>query len=289
MVPKLRDLGELALEDARAAAACFDGAEAEEAHARGAFALELAIELLPQALSARCRQTRDCEILEHRLLVPLDDIGGEFGLAAVLGLQEPRFVEEHVASGHAGDAGGTAARVALDPRLGHLVETELLDRLAVQVLRPPRELQEYRVVRCDLIEFLAGELTLVIGELRGRPAAEVVDPSTIWRRLRLCGDCVKHLLARVHAVEAELHRPVGAFLLEVGVVVDEAGHHRLATQVDALRVGPRHPGDVDVAADSDDARAAHRDRLSNLEGVVNGYDFSISKNEIRGRLLRLQR
>jgi hypothetical protein len=75
----------------------------------------------------------------------------------------------------------------------------------------------------------------------------------------------------------------------VGVVVDEAGDHRLAAQIDALRIRSRQSCDIGVAADGDDARATHRDSLGNLEGVVDGYDFSISKNEVCGGLLRLQR
>jgi hypothetical protein len=40
----------------------------------------------------------------------------------------------------------------------------------------------------------------------------------------------------------------------------------------------------------DDARALHRDRLRDLEGVVDGDDLSVSKNEVRGAgLLRVQR
>src|SRR5207237_4970752 len=131
VIAKHRDLGELPLEDARAASARRHRAEAEEAHAGGAFALELAIEVIPQALSARGCQARDREILQHRLLVSLDDIRRQLGLAAVLGLQKARFVAEDVAARDARDAGGTAAGVAIDPRLGHLVETELLDRLAI--------------------------------------------------------------------------------------------------------------------------------------------------------------
>jgi hypothetical protein len=51
------------------------------------------------------------------------------------------------------------------------------------------------------------------------------------------------------------------------------GYHRLAAQVDALRIGSRQARDIGIAADGDDARGAHRDGLGNLEGVVDGYDF----------------
>ena len=223
MIAEPRDFGDLLVEHG-AASAGGNRAEAEEAHARRPFALELAIELLPQALPARRGQSGDREVLEHRLLVVLDDVRRQFRFAAVLGLQESRFVEQDVTARHLCDARRAAAGVAFDPRLGHLVETELLDRLAIEVLRPARELQEDGIVRRDFVELLACELALVIRELRGRPAAEVVDPSAVRCRLRLRGNRVEHLLARVHAVEAQLHRPVGAFLLEVRVVVDEPRH-----------------------------------------------------------------
>src|SRR5262249_28167815 len=156
--PEVRDLGELPLEHVAAASACLNGPEAEEAHAGGSFALELAIEVVPQALAARRREAGDQEVLQHRLLVSLGHVRGQFRLAAVLGLEESGLVEQDVAPRDARDAGRPSAGIALDPRLGSLVETELLDGLAIQVLRPARELEEHRVVRRDLVELFACEL-----------------------------------------------------------------------------------------------------------------------------------
>ena len=69
VIAELRDFGDLLVEHACAASAGGDRTEAEEAHARRAFTLELAIEVFPQALAARGRQSDHREVLEHRLLV----------------------------------------------------------------------------------------------------------------------------------------------------------------------------------------------------------------------------
>jgi hypothetical protein len=73
------------------------------------------------------------------------------------------------------------------------------------------------------------------------------------------------------------------------MVIDEAGDHRPASQVDALRVGASQPLDVGVSSDGDDAIAADGDRLSDLERVIDGDDLSIRKNEVSAGLLRVQR
>ncbi len=72
--------------------------------------------------------------------------------------------------------GRPALGVALDPRIGLLVEAHRLDGLAVHIGAAPRELQLHRIVRRDLIELFAGKVLLVVGELIGREAAERIDP-----------------------------------------------------------------------------------------------------------------
>ena len=86
----------------------------------------------------------------------------------------------------------------------------------------------------------------------------------------------------VDAVESQLERPVGAFLLEVRVVVDHPGDDRASAQIDAASVRPRHLRDVLIGADRNDAVPANRHRLRDREGVIDGDDLSVRQDDVGG-------
>ena len=65
-------------------------------------------------------------------------------------------------------------------------------------------LQRYRIIRRDLVQFLARERFRIVRELLMRPAADVVDPFARPRRFRACPQHLDCLFARLHAVEARL-------------------------------------------------------------------------------------
>jgi len=52
------------------------------------------------------------------------------------------------------------------------------------------------------------------------------------------------------------------------VIIDEPGNHGLASQIDALRVRSRKPGDVLNRTDGNDAVPTDRDRLSDREAII---------------------
>ena len=176
--------------------------------------------------------------------------------------------------------GGLAARVAPDPRLGHLLEADHLDRAAIEVSLRARELQQHRMVGDDRVEFRARERALVVGELIGRPAAQRVHPLSGSERLRLRPDHLDGLLSRLDAVEPQLHAPEDALLHVVRVVVDESRGDGAAAKIDAAGVRPGQLRDLLIRADRGDTFGANGYCLRDAEAIVNRDDLAVEQDRV---------
>ena len=203
----------------------------------------LAVFVLELAAAGRRGQARDGEVLEHLHAARFEDLLRDV-------LQDARRVPEHAADAIAvDDTGGATAGVALDLGIGHLLHAGRLDRLAVQVVRLARELQEDRVVWQDLVQLLARERRVGSSrELIGRPAAEREDPLARALAAWPAPGASPSPACAYDAVEAVFERPVRALFLEVRVVVDEPRHQRAAAQIDPPGVGTGQRVDLLVGA-----------------------------------------
>ena len=187
----------------------------------------------------------------------------------------------------ADDAGRFSARIAPDPGVGLLVQPHDLDGLAVHIGAAAGELQLHRIVGRDRIQFFAGEILFVVGELVRREAAQRIDPFAGFQGRRLGADHLQRLFARGDPVEAQFLQPDAALLHDVGVVVDHAGNDGFAAQIDAPRVRSRKPRDVLIGAHRDHAVAPDRHRLRDREAVIDGDDLPVRENHVGCSGLRM--
>ncbi len=136
VIAKGRKLGDHLLLCAGATATALRSALTEEPHARRSLFLELSIQVVPQALPGRRRETRFRQIPEHDPLARDDHVHRQVGLAAIRRVEESGRVEQRVAPRDTCDAGRTAICVTLDPRVLSLIELERFDRLAIEGTAP---------------------------------------------------------------------------------------------------------------------------------------------------------
>jgi hypothetical protein len=182
---------------------------------------------------------------------------------------------------------GRRALVVLDDlhvrRIGGFrVDAERLQRRAVDEDADVKQLEHDRIVGRDGVELLAGEGTLVVGELLFRPAAQHRNPFAWFGCADFVRDVLEGLLARGDAVETDLAVPVFRGTHVVRVIVDQPGNDSAAGEFLDPRRWPLEAGDLLIAADRDDAFAAQRERLRDGEAVVDRDDAAVDQHHVGG-------
>ena len=119
-----------------------------------------------------------------------------------------------------------------------------------------------------------------VGELTRRPAALHHDPVAGRQPRRLGRENPERFAARVDALEAGLLVPGIDAAREVEVVVDEAGNHGRASDVDDPGPGTRVARDVFARAARHDAAVVDGQGLNDPEARVDGQDLAVGDDGV---------
>ena len=183
----------------------------------------------------------------------------------------------------ANDSGRVPVRIALDPPQRALGNAE--------VSIDPAEFQRQGVQRCV---GTGAEVRRVIGsyvvELRPRRVALLAqtrdehllqpDPAPFGNDFRPLAEVVQNVGDGLH-VRNRVIELVHGGPQWMGVRVDESREHGLAVEIEPLRVRPREPEDVFVAADRHDSVLSDREGLGNRESLVYGDNLGVVEDQIR--------
>ncbi len=178
--------------------------------------------------------------------------------------------------------GREARGIALRAVLG--VETDRAQRERVRVDDAVALLHEQRIARCNAVELREREAARRVGELLRRPTALHHDPLPFRRRRGFARQDAQRFAARVDAVESRLQVPTLHGTRKVEVIVDEAGNHGRAADVDDLRRGADVTTHVVVRADGDDTSVVDRNGLRDREVGIDGEDLAVRHDDVCGRL-----
>lgn len=194
-------------------------------------------------------------------------------------------VEDHRVGAGDEHAGRVAELVTLDlaaRRVGRVLGVaDCLERSAVEQCAVIQVQQEYRGVRCGLVDFLQGGHAF-FGELELVPAADHTHPLRGRRARGLVLEHAQGIGHRRHAFPAQLQVVVQATTDQVQVRVVQARDDRTLLEVDDLRGGALVGHGFGVVAHGDETAILDGDGGRGGLFTINGVQFAVEQNQIGG-------